>query len=105
MLKGIVDIPVYPLKRLFIGSIPIVEPDGAPVSTILMKSYKIAITRFDKRVCVGNGEIVRALISHSVTTPRDAGDGCARSFSSAAVILSVTFWTGLRPMTPDGTRR
>lgn len=54
MLKGIVDIPVYPLKGYSL-TIPIVEPDGAPVSTILDETYKIAITRFDKRIRVGNG--------------------------------------------------
>ncbi|XPE64299.1 hypothetical protein ACNKHU_07130 [Shigella flexneri] len=36
MLKGIVDIPVYPLKGYSL-TIPIAQEDGAPVSTILMK--------------------------------------------------------------------
>ncbi len=52
MLKGLVDIPVYPLKGYSL-TIPIAEEDGAPVSTILDETYKIAITRFDQRIRVG----------------------------------------------------
>ena len=52
MLKGIVDIPVYPLKGYSL-TIPIAQEDGAPVSTILDETYKIAITRFDNRIRVG----------------------------------------------------
>ncbi len=40
MLKGIVDIPVYPLKGYSLTIIPIAQEDGAPVSTILMKPTK-----------------------------------------------------------------
>lgn len=58
MLKGLVDIPVYPLKGYSL-TIPIAEEDGAPVSTILDETYKIAITRFDRRIRVGGmAEIV-----------------------------------------------
>ncbi|MEW3612141.1 FAD-dependent oxidoreductase, partial [Pseudomonas aeruginosa] len=52
MLKGLVDIPVYPLKGYSL-TIPIAQEDGAPVSTILDETYKIAITRFDQRIRVG----------------------------------------------------
>lgn len=58
MLKGLVDIPVYPLKGYSL-TIPIAQEDGAPVSTILDETYKIAITRFDQRIRVGGmAEIV-----------------------------------------------
>lgn len=58
MLKGILDIPVYPLKGYSL-TIPVKEESGAPVSTILDETYKIAITRFDNRIRVGGmAEIV-----------------------------------------------
>ncbi|WP_259462034.1 D-amino acid dehydrogenase, partial [Enterobacter sp. R1(2018)] len=58
LLKNIVDIPVYPLKGYSL-TIPIADEQGAPVSTILDETYKIAITRFDKRIRVGGmAEIV-----------------------------------------------
>lgn len=60
MLKGIVDIPVYPLKGYSL-TIPVAQDDGAPVSTILDETYKIAITRFDKRIRVGEWRKLSAL--------------------------------------------
>ncbi len=71
MLKGLVDIPVYPLKGYSL-TIPIAQ-DGAPVSTILDETYKIAITRFDQRIRVGGmAEIVgfnKALLQPRRETP------------------------------------
>lgn len=52
ILKGIVDIPVYPLKGYSL-TILTAQEDGVLVSTILDETYKIAITRFDNRIRVG----------------------------------------------------
>ncbi len=72
MLKGLVDIPVYPLKGYSL-TIPIAQEDGAPVSTILDETYKIAITRSDQRIRVGGmAEIVgfnKALLQPRRETP------------------------------------
>ncbi len=79
MLKGLVDIPVYPLKGYSL-TIPIAQEDGAPVSTILDETYKIAITRFDQRIRVGGmAEIVG--FNKTLLQPRreNPGDGGARS--------------------------
>lgn len=48
-------------------------------------------------------EIVGFNTDFTATAPRDAGDGCARSLPRGGHIEQATFWTGLRPMTPDGT--
>ncbi|HCA5925511.1 TPA: D-amino acid dehydrogenase [Klebsiella pneumoniae] len=69
MLKGLVDIPVYPLKGYSL-TIPIAQEDGAPVSTILDETLEM---------------VVRDL------------------FPRGGHVEQATFWTGLRPMTPDGT--
>ena len=102
-LKGLVDIPVYPLKGYSL-TIPIAEEDGAPVSTILDETYKIAITRFDNRIRVGGmAEIVgfntELLKPRRETLEMVVGD----LFPRGGFIEQATFWTGLRPMTPDGT--
>ncbi|HEB1253976.1 TPA: D-amino acid dehydrogenase [Escherichia albertii] len=81
MLKGIVDIPVYPLKGYSL-TIPIADEEGAPVSTVLDETYKIAITRFDNRIRVG---------------------GMAEIVARGGHVEQAVFWSGLRPMTPDGT--
>ncbi len=103
MLKGLVDIPVYPLKGYSL-TIPIAQEDGAPVSTILDETYKIAITRFDQRIRVGGmAEIVG--FNKALLQPRREthGDGGARSVPRGGHVEQATFWTGLLPMTPDGT--
>lgn len=103
MLKGILDIPVYPLKGYSL-TIPVKEDSGAPVSTILDETYKIAITRFDNRIRVGGmAEIVgfntELLKPRRETLEMVVGD----LFPRGGFIEQATFWTGLRPMTPDGT--
>jgi D-amino-acid dehydrogenase len=50
-LAGVLDIPVYPVKGYSI-TVPIADDTRAPVSTVLDETYKIAITRFDRRIRV-----------------------------------------------------
>ena len=53
MLKPIgISVPVYPVKGYSI-TVPITDPDGAPVSTVMDESYKVAITRLGDRIRVG----------------------------------------------------
>lgn len=103
MLNGIVDIPVYPLKGYSL-TLPIAEEAGAPVSTILDETYKIAITRFDNRIRVGGmAEIVG--FNTDLRAPRRATLEMVVKdlFPRGGHVEQATFWTGLRPMTPDGT--
>jgi len=97
------DLPVYPLKGYSL-TVPITDPAGAPVSTVMDETYKIAITRFDDRIRVGGMAEVsgfdlrlnprrRATLEMVVTDLFPRGGDAARG----------EFWTGLRPMTPDGT--
>ena len=98
-----ISIPVYPVKGYSI-TVPIADPDAAPVSTVMDESYKVAITRLGDRIRVGGTAEVsgysnrldagrRATLDHSLTDLFPRGGDLSRS----------TFWTGLRPMTPDGT--
>ena len=102
-LKRIVGIPVYPLKGYSI-TVPIVDAGRAPVSTILDESYKIAVTRFDDRIRVGGmAEIAgfdKKLKPHRRATLEMVVNDL---FPGAGDTARATFWTGLRPMTPDGT--
>ena len=103
MLKGIVDIPVYPLKGYSL-TIPVVEESGAPVSTILDESYKIAITRFDNRIRVGGMAEIVGFNTELLQPRRETLEMVVRDlFPHGGHVEEATFWTGLRPMTPDGT--
>jgi D-amino-acid dehydrogenase len=104
LLRNIgVSIPVYPIKGYSI-TLPITDPSGAPDSTVMDETYKVAITRLGQRIRVGGtAEIAgyntrlsagrRLTLEHSVRT----------LFPGGADFRQNEFWTGLRPMTPDGT--
>jgi len=103
MLKNIVDIPVYPLKGYSL-TIPVAEDDGAPVSTILDESYKIAITRFDQRIRVGGMAEIVGFNTELLQPRRETLEMVVRDlYPQGGDLAQATFWTGLRPMTPDGT--
>ncbi len=103
MLRHILSIPVYPLKGYSL-TIPLADERAAPVSTVLDESYKIAITRFDKRIRVGGMAEIVGFNTELAKARRDTLEMVVRDlFPGGGHIQQATFWTGLRPMTPDGT--
>ncbi|RVJ43180.1 D-amino acid dehydrogenase [Sinorhizobium medicae] len=97
-----IRLPVYPVKGYSL-TIPIADASRAPVSTVMDETYKIAITRLGDRIRVGGmaeisgytndlGIARRRTLEHSVMDLFPGGDAAKGSF-----------WSGLRPMTPDGT--
>jgi len=102
-LKGIVDIPVYPMKGYSI-TVPITDKEKAPESTILDETYKIAVTRFDDRIRVG-GMAELAGYSHALNPRRRETLELVVNdlFPGAGDTARATFWTGLRAKTPDST--
>lgn len=103
MLRDIVSIPVYPLKGYSL-TIPLADEGAAPVSTVLDESYKIAITRFDQRIRVGGMAEIMGFNTGLAKARRDTLEMVVRDlFPGGGRIEDATFWTGLRPMTPDGT--
>jgi D-amino-acid dehydrogenase len=97
------DLPVYPLKGYSL-TLPIVATGAAPVSTVMDETYKIAITRFDDRIRVGGmaevaGYDLRLDPRRRATLAMVVED----LFPGAGDVAGAEFWTGLRPMTPDGT--
>ncbi|MFL9710775.1 D-amino acid dehydrogenase [Methylobacillus sp. Pita1] len=102
-LKGVLDLPVYPVKGYSI-TIPIIDEASAPVSTVLDETYKTAVTRFDNRIRVGGmAELVG--FDHRLSPRREGTLKLIVDdlFPGAADLSQTNFWTGLRPMTPDGT--
>ena len=96
-------LPVYPLKGYSL-TVPIVNADKAPVSTVMDETYKIALTRFDDRIRVG-GMAEVAGFDLSLNRNRRATLEMVVNdlFAGAGDLAQASFWTGLRPMTPDGT--
>ena len=103
LLKQIVDIPVYPLKGYSI-TVPIVNAELAPVSTILDETYKIAVTRFEDRIRVGGMAEIAGFDLRLNPRRRETLEMVVNDlFPGAGNTAEASFWTGLRPMTPDGT--
>ena len=98
-----IDIPVYPVKGYSI-TVPVVDPDYAPVSTVMDESHKVAITRLGDRIRVaGTAELagfdLKLRQSRRATVAHVVGD----LFPRGGAVDQAEFWCGLRPMTPDGT--
>ncbi|MBS9477684.1 D-amino acid dehydrogenase [Ancylobacter radicis] len=97
------DLPIYPVKGYSI-TVPIVNAARAPVSTVMDETYKIAITRLGDRIRVG-GMAEIAGFNHDLPPARRATleHSVEDLFGGAGDQSKASFWTGLRPMTPDGT--
>jgi D-amino-acid dehydrogenase len=101
------ELPVYPVKGYSL-SVPIVDArtavGRAPESTVMDETHKVAVTRLGDRIRAGGTaelsgygtelhESRRRTLAHVVTDLFPRGGDMAQA----------TFWSGLRPMTPDGT--
>jgi len=96
-------LPVYPVKGYSI-TVPIVQADAAPVSTLLDESYKVAITRLGDRIRVGGMAELSGYTNDLPQARRDTLDHSVGTlFPGAGELSRATFWSGLRPMTPDST--
>lgn len=96
------QIPVYPVKGYSI-TVPVSDDQFSPQSTVMDETHKVAITRLGDRIRVGGTAEVgdykvrlntdrRAVLDRSLTD----------LFPKGGNLRASTFWSGLRPMTPDG---
>ncbi len=104
VLKPIgIKVPVYPVKGYSV-TLPVTNDAMAPQSTIMDETHKVAITRLGDRIRVaGTAEIAgfsNRLGPHATDTVKHViGD----LFPGGGDLGRAEGWTGLRPMTPDGT--
>lgn len=104
MLKPLgIKAPVYPLKGYSL-TVPIINPAMAPTSTILDETYKVAITRFENRIRVGGMAEITGFNLDLNPARRDTLEMItADLYPEGGDLSQASFWTGLRPATPDGT--
>ena len=96
------DLPVYPVKGYSL-TVPIVDANFAPQSTVLDETYKIAITRFDQRIRVGGMAELSGFNRDLKTDRRGTLEMVTKELFPGGNLSEASFWTGLRPMTPDST--
>lgn len=98
-----IHIPVYPVKGYSI-TVPITDARGAPESTVMDETHKIAVTRLGQRIRAGGtaelaGYTLKLHEARRRTLEHVVGD----LFPRGGDLAKASFWCGLRPMTPDGT--
>ena len=102
--KGIVAL----YDVLFVGKsddglpFTVTDDGGAPQSTVMDETFKVAISRFDDRISVG-GTAELASYDLSLLEKRRATISMVVRdvFPEGGDVAKAEFWTGLRPMTPS----
>ncbi|QTN29126.1 D-amino acid dehydrogenase [Rhodoferax sp. AJA081-3] len=98
-----IHIPVYPVKGYSI-TVPITDASGAPESTIMDETHKVAVTRLGDRIRVGGTAELAGFDMTLRESRRDTLNHVLTDlFPKGGDVSKATFWCGLRPMTPDGT--
>jgi D-amino-acid dehydrogenase len=103
LLKPVgIRVPVYPVKGYSL-TVAITDPAGAPESSVVDETYKVAITRLGERVRIGGMAELAGYNLELRQAPRRTLEHVVRDlFPSAGDVSNASFWCGLRPMTPDG---
>jgi D-amino-acid dehydrogenase len=104
LMQGLgLQIPVYPVKGYSL-TVPVINSAAAPISTVMDETYKVAITRFDDRIRVGGmAELAGFDLSLNPRRRETLEMVLNGLFPNGGDTSQSLFWTGLRPMTPDGT--
>ncbi|NTG47761.1 D-amino acid dehydrogenase [Agrobacterium rhizogenes] len=103
LLKQVgISLPVYPVKGYSL-TIPIVDPARAPESTVMDETYKIAITRLGDRIRVGGMAEISGYTNDLGLARRNTLEHSVMDLFPGGDVSKAAFWSGLRPMTPDGT--
>jgi D-amino-acid dehydrogenase len=98
-----IDVPVYPVKGYSI-TVPITDAAGAPESTVMDETHKVAVTRLGDRIRVGGTAQLSGFdLGLAEARRRTLEFVVSDLFPHGGDVARAEFWTGLRPMTPDGT--
>jgi D-amino-acid dehydrogenase len=97
-----IDIPVYPVKGYAVTA-EVGDPNMAPRSSVMDEHSKVMITRLGNRVRAAG---VAEIGGYDTSAAPDQAAGVLHAvealFPEAADYREVSYWAGLRPMTPDG---
>jgi D-amino-acid dehydrogenase len=96
------ELPIYPVKG-YSFTVPLKDPDRAPVSTIHDDNYKVVSTRLGERLRASGfvelDDFNRDIPEARLATIRKSVES---RFPGCADLAAAETWTGFRPMTPDG---
>ncbi|HET8904692.1 MAG TPA: D-amino acid dehydrogenase [Saccharospirillum sp.] len=96
-------LPIYPVKGYSL-TLPVLNASRAPESTVMDETHKVAISRLGNRIRVGGtAELSGYNLALSPDRLRNVMHVVSDLFGGATDLAQAEPWTGLRPMTPDGT--
>ncbi|HCY62765.1 MAG TPA: amino acid dehydrogenase [Oxalobacteraceae bacterium] len=97
-----IRVPLYPIKG-YSATATIRNFDEAPQAALMDESYKIAITRMGGRIRIAGmaelGSVSNDLHEAALRTLAKVGEDW---FPDAANYSTASYWSGIRPMLPDG---
>lgn len=97
-----VDIPVYPVKGYSI-TIEAARTDRSPRSSVMDEHSKVMVTRLGNRIrAAGIAEVAGYDCAVNERKAATVLDAARALFPQAGDYNHASYWTGLRPMTPDG---
>jgi len=98
-----IRLPIYPIKGYSI-TLPVTDDAAAPQSTVMDETHKVAITRLGDRIRVaGQAEITGYNAKLGRRATETVRFVVSDLFPKGGDVSRAEGWTGLRPMTPDGT--
>ncbi|MEJ8826513.1 D-amino acid dehydrogenase [Variovorax humicola] len=102
VLKGIVDVPLYPIKGYSMTA-PLQDMENAPRHSMFDFATKTGMARLGNEIRVSG---IAEVVGYDARLDRARCDQLSAAFEAAfpnaANRRAATFWTGLRPATPDG---
>ncbi|APZ43669.1 D-amino acid dehydrogenase [Acidihalobacter ferrooxydans] len=97
-----IELPVYPVKGYSLTA-PLRDPERGPRSALMDEARKVAITRLGDRLRVaGMAELTGFDRSVQARYYRSIERAVRDWFPDAVDYAQAEWWSGLRPMTPDG---
>jgi D-amino-acid dehydrogenase len=97
-----INVPLYPIKG-YSATASIRNYDDAPLAALMDESYKVAITRLGSRIRIAGmaelGSRTKVLHQAAIRTLIKVGNDW---FPDATNYNNASFWSGARPMLPDG---
>jgi D-amino-acid dehydrogenase len=95
-------LPVYPVKGYSV-SLPVADQSAAPTVSIADVQKKISMSRLGTVLrAAGTAEIAGYDLTLTEARARNVLNSVLDLFPEAGDPAEVKYWTGLRPMTPDG---
>jgi D-amino-acid dehydrogenase len=97
-----IRIPVYPVKG-YSATLSVHDPAAAPTSTVMDETHKVAITRLGNRIRAGGiAELTGYDLAIRSPPCRTLRRVVEELFPQGEGFAEISYWAGLRAMTPDG---